>query len=45
MEMNNQKRRRSMFLYAIIAIAVMLAVNQSMTMYQRKQIHGGTDGC
>ena len=38
MEMNNQKRRRSMFLYAIIAIAVMLAVNQSMTMYQRKQI-------
>ena len=38
MEMNNQRRRRSMFLYVIIALAVMLAVNQSMTMYQRQQV-------
>ncbi len=38
MDMNNQKRRRSMFLYVIIAVAVMLAVNQSLTMYQHKQI-------
>ena len=38
MEMNNQKRRRSMFLYIIIAVAIMLALNQSWTMFQRQSI-------
>ena len=38
MEMNNKKRRQSMFLYVIIALAVMLALNQSFNAYQRTRV-------
>ncbi len=38
MEMNNKKRRQSMFLYVIIALAVMFAVNQSFNTFQSAQI-------
>ena len=38
MEMNNKKRRQSMILYVIIALAVMFALNQSFNAYQRKRI-------
>ncbi len=38
MEMNNKKRRQSMFLYIIIALAVMFAINQSFNVFQRNQI-------
>ncbi|MEE0026175.1 MAG: ATP-dependent metallopeptidase FtsH/Yme1/Tma family protein, partial [Atopobiaceae bacterium] len=38
MEMNNKKRRQSMILYVIIALAVMVAVQQSFATFQRKSI-------
>ena len=42
MEMDNKKRRRSMFLYIIIALAVMIAINQSFDLFQRQSIKNVT---
>ncbi|MDO4798637.1 MAG: ATP-dependent zinc metalloprotease FtsH [Coriobacteriales bacterium] len=38
MEMNNKKRRQSMILYVIIALAVLFAVNQSFVSFNNAQI-------
>ncbi len=38
MEMNEKKRRQSMFLYVIIAIALVFGIQQSMTAIQQSQI-------
>lgn len=38
MEMNNKKRRQSMLLYVIIALAVVLAVQQSFAVYQKNLV-------
>ena len=38
MDMNNKKRRQSMILYVIIALAVMFAVNQTITSVSHQQI-------
>ena len=38
MEMNNKKRRQSMFLYVIIAMAILLAIQQSFMTFQRNSI-------
>jgi cell division protease FtsH len=38
MEMNNKKRRQSMILYVLIAVAVMFAINQSFVTFQQQKI-------
>ncbi|MGI6755595.1 MAG: ATP-dependent zinc metalloprotease FtsH [Atopobiaceae bacterium] len=38
MEMNDKKRRQSMILYVIIALAIMFAINQGANVVQRQQI-------
>ncbi|MDO4536959.1 MAG: ATP-dependent zinc metalloprotease FtsH [Coriobacteriales bacterium] len=42
MEMNNKKRRQSMILYVIIALALMLAINQSLNIFKSQQIKNVT---
>ncbi|MEE8704625.1 MAG: ATP-dependent zinc metalloprotease FtsH [Olsenella sp.] len=38
MEMNDKKRRQSMILYVIIAIAILFAINQGTSVAQRQQV-------
>ena len=38
MEMNNKKRRQSMFLYVIIALVIIIALQQSFTMFQHTSV-------